>query len=176
MPSAFAFIGGGLLQGIGKGLVLNGVAKRERALRKIEQEGAQKRALELEGVRQEGRRGLLDAGNTAAMERLELNIGSREKLAREAAKSRERLASEATASRQGIAAAANASREGIAVAGNPNREGIASRTDASREWVASIGASSPWRFTRRLAERQMSMSGIICGACFSGRLVSQNTL
>jgi hypothetical protein len=55
MPSALKFIGGGLLSGLGKGLAEQGKAKREAALKRIEQEGAQKRALELEGVRQEAR-------------------------------------------------------------------------------------------------------------------------
>ncbi len=110
MPNALAFIGGGLLSGIGKGLVLDGKAKREAALKKLEQD----RALELEGVRQEGRRGLLDASNTEAMKRLGLNIESRETLAGEATTSRERLASEATTSREKIASEATASREKIA--------------------------------------------------------------
>lgn len=54
MPNALAFIGGGLLEGVGKGLVLDGKQKRERALQKIEQD----RALELEDVKQENRRQL----------------------------------------------------------------------------------------------------------------------
>ncbi len=122
MPSALAFIGGGLLQGFGRGLVLSGKEKRDAALKKLEQDSAQKRALELEGVRQEGRRGLLDAGNTAAAERLELNIGSREKVAGQAASSRERLASEASTSREDIASKGAASRERIGAAANVSRE------------------------------------------------------
>ena len=59
MPSALKFIGGGLLQGAGEGLAKAGKAKREAALEKLKDERAQKRALELEGVRQESRRGLL---------------------------------------------------------------------------------------------------------------------
>ena len=71
MPSALAFIGGGLLEGVGKGLVLTGKQKYERAMKRFEQEGAQKRALELEGVKQEGRRGLLDASTPALTTRRE---------------------------------------------------------------------------------------------------------
>ena len=81
MVSALGFIGGGLLEGIGKGLVETGVAKRERALKAIEQKNRlerdekqmegkakfervladleHKRALERDEVRLEGRRGLL---------------------------------------------------------------------------------------------------------------------
>ncbi len=58
MPSALAFIGGGLLEGVGRGLVLDGKAKREAALKKIEDDRAQKRALELEEAKQENRREL----------------------------------------------------------------------------------------------------------------------
>ncbi len=128
MPSALQFIGGGLLQGVGRGLVLDGKAKRERALKKLDQDRAQKRALELEGVRQEGRRGLLDAGNAAATERLGLNIVSREKVAGQAASSRERLASEATTSREQIASQAAKSRERIGAAANASRERAAKIT------------------------------------------------
>lgn len=110
MPNPLAFIGGGLLTGIGKGIAETGKAKRERVLADLEQ----KDRLELEEVRQEGRRGLLDETNTAAMERLGLNIGSREKVAGEATASRETIASEATTSREDIAAADIASRERIA--------------------------------------------------------------
>lgn len=55
MPSALAFIGGGLLEGVGKGLVESGKAKRERALADL----AHTRALERDEKRLEGRRGLL---------------------------------------------------------------------------------------------------------------------
>ena len=58
MPGLLAFVGGGLLGGLGKGLVMEGKAKREAALKKIEQEGALKRALELEETKQENRREL----------------------------------------------------------------------------------------------------------------------
>ena len=77
MASKLAFIGGGLLEGVGRGLVLSGKQKREEALKRIEQEGADKRMagkeqferlmaefeqenrLELEGVKQGNRQGLL---------------------------------------------------------------------------------------------------------------------
>jgi hypothetical protein len=118
MPSALQFIGGGLLQGIGRGLVLDGKEKRERALADLEHQ----RRLERDEQQLEGRRGLLDASNTAAAERLELNIGSREKVAGQAASSRERLASEATTSREAIASEAAASREKIGTAANVSRE------------------------------------------------------
>lgn len=118
MPSALAFIGGGLLQGVGKGLVLDGKAKRERALADLEHT----RDLERDEKRLEGRRGLLgerlesDRDLAATREagadrRLGLNIDSRETLASEAATSREDVASKATTSREKIAAAANVSRE-----------------------------------------------------------------
>ena len=58
MPGLLAFVGGGLLGGLGKGLAMEGKAKREAALKKIEQEGALKRALELEETKQENRREL----------------------------------------------------------------------------------------------------------------------
>ncbi len=77
MPSKLAFLGGGLLSGIGQGLSETGKAKREAALKKIEQEGA----LERDEKQLEGRRGLLDASNAAANERLDKNITSREDLA-----------------------------------------------------------------------------------------------
>ena len=118
MPSALAFIGGGLLEGVGKGLVLAGKEKRERALADLEHT----RRLERDEKQLEGRRGLLDASNTAASDRLGLNITSREKVAGKATASRERLASEATTSRESIASKATASREGIAAASNISRE------------------------------------------------------
>lgn len=150
MPSALAFIGGGLLEGVGKGLVLDGKAKRERALADLEHE----RRLGLEDVRQEGRRGLLDAGNKAAMERLGLNIESRETLAGEATTSRERLASEATTSREGIASKAAASRERIGTAANISREKIAGvkaeKADTSaaekRFWDIAVEAATEDKF------------------------------
>ena len=108
-------------------------AKRERALAKLEQ----KNRLELEDVRQEGRRGLLDAGNTAAMERLGLDIGSREKLAGEATTSRETLASEATSSREKIASQATTSRERIAAEANISREKIAGINDEKTDTSAA---------------------------------------
>ena len=43
MPSALGFVGGGLLSGIGEGLVETGEAKRERALKAIEQKDRLKR-------------------------------------------------------------------------------------------------------------------------------------
>lgn len=58
MPSALKFIGGGLLQGIGRGLAETGKEKREAALKKLDQDRAQKRALELEEVKQKNRRTL----------------------------------------------------------------------------------------------------------------------
>ena len=58
MPNALAFVGGGLLTGIGKGLVLDGKAKYEAALKELENDRAQKRALELDGVKQTNRREL----------------------------------------------------------------------------------------------------------------------
>jgi hypothetical protein len=122
MPNALAFVGGGLLQGFGRGLVLSGKEKRDAALKRIEDDRAQKRALELEDVRQEGRRGLLDASNTAARERLGLNIASRENVARQATTSREQVASEAATSRQSIASEAATSRERIGAAANVSRE------------------------------------------------------
>ncbi len=115
MPKALAFIGGGLLEGAGKGLVLSGKEKFERALADLEETGKAKRErvlaeleqkdrLELEGVRQEGRRGLLNASNAAATERLGLNIASREKIASEANVSREKIGTAANTSREKIAA------------------------------------------------------------------------
>ena len=55
MPSALAFIGGGLLEGVGKALVLSGKEKRERAHADLEH----KRALERDENKFEFRRGLL---------------------------------------------------------------------------------------------------------------------
>ena len=121
MASKLAFIGGGLLQGIGQGLVLSGKEKRERKLAEIDH----KRDLERDEKQLEGRPGLLDAGNISPNERLGLDIGSRENLAKEATTSRETLASQSTTSRETVAAAANASREGIAAAATASREGIA---------------------------------------------------
>ncbi len=118
MPSALAFIGGGLLEGVGKGLVLAGKEKRERALADLEHT----RRLERDEKQLEGRRGLLDASNTAASDRLGLNITSREKVAGKATASRERLASEATTSREGIASRATESRERIGAEANISRE------------------------------------------------------
>ena len=63
MPSALAFIGGGLLEGIGRGLVLDGKAKREAALEKLEHD----RRLELEAVKQKNRR-LLQTEDRAAQQ------------------------------------------------------------------------------------------------------------
>ncbi len=86
MPSALQFVGGGLLEGVGKGLAEQaretGAAKRERQLKAIEQKNRlerdekqmegkakferlladleHKRTLELEGIKQEGWHGLLD--------------------------------------------------------------------------------------------------------------------
>ena len=79
MPSALAFVGGGLLTGIGRGLAETGKAKREAALAELEMKGAakfkrvladleHKRALELEGVKQEDRIGLLTKQNANALE------------------------------------------------------------------------------------------------------------
>lgn len=73
MPSKLAFIGGGLLEGVGKGLVLDGKAKREAALKKIEQEDAQKRALELEDVKHKNRR-LLQTEDRAAQQKNALEL------------------------------------------------------------------------------------------------------
>lgn len=58
MANALAFIGGGLLQGIGKGLVLDGKEKRERALADLEHT----RKLDRDERQLEGRRGLLGTG------------------------------------------------------------------------------------------------------------------
>ncbi len=138
MANALAFVGGGLLSGIGKGLAEQGAQKRERALKKFDEDNAQKRALELEGVRQEGRSGLLADTNEAASARLETNIDSRETLAMSATESRERLASEATESREGIASKATASRERIGTAANTSRERIA----AAKERAARLKASA----------------------------------
>ncbi len=55
MPSALAFIGGGLLEGVGAGLVESGKEKRERALADLEHA----RNLERDEAKLEGRRGLL---------------------------------------------------------------------------------------------------------------------
>ena len=122
MPSALAFIGGGLLEGVGKGLVLAGKEKREAALKRIEREGAQIFALELEGVRQEGRTGLLgqrlksdralaSQREAGADKRLGVTLGSRADIASRATASQEGIASRAAASRKEIGAAANLSRE-----------------------------------------------------------------
>ena len=97
MPSALAFVGGGLLQGFGKGLVEQaretGKAKRERALEAIEQKNRlerdekrlegkfkfervlteleQKSRLELEGVKQEGRKTLASEATPSGYRRTE---------------------------------------------------------------------------------------------------------
>jgi hypothetical protein len=121
MPSALAFIGGGLLEGVGKGLVESGKEKRKRKLADIEHQ----RTLERDEKQMEGRRGLLgqrlesgrdlfEKRETGATTRLELNIGSREDLAAAATTSREALASQAAKDRASIAAADRASREKIA--------------------------------------------------------------
>ena len=109
MANALAFIGGGLLQGVGKGLVESGKEKRERALADLQH----RRNLERDENKLEGRRGLLDERlrveqklaeerETGAETRLELNLESRERLATEASKERRGLASEATESREGV--------------------------------------------------------------------------
>lgn len=117
MPSALAFIGGGLLEGVGKGLVESGKEKRERALADLEHE----RRLERDDRAFEARRGLLSQSAAGAMKRLGLNIGSRESLAGEASTERRELASEATKSREKIAKITAASREKAAriTAGKP---------------------------------------------------------
>ncbi len=138
MANALAFVGGGLLSGLGKGLAEQGKAKRERALKQFDEDNAQKRALELEGVRQEGRQGLLGTRIAADDERLEKNIESREGVARAATESRETLASEAGQNRADIAAAANKSREAVGTAGNKSREKIA----AAKERAARLKAAS----------------------------------
>ncbi len=75
MASALAFIGGGLLQGVGKGLVESGKEKRERALADLETRLQAQRDERL----QEGREGLLgtriDANETAA-EKADVNAKS----------------------------------------------------------------------------------------------------
>ncbi len=158
MPSALQFIGGGLLEGIGKGLVLDGTAKRERALADLEH----RRALARDEKQLEGRRGLLDAGNIAAMERLGLNIGSREKVAGEATTSRERLASEATTSREKIASEATASREKIAAAGNVSREKIAG--SKAEKTDTSAAAERFWKISVETAtRREIDKEGIPTG-------------
>ena len=124
MPSALQFIGGGLLQGIGKGLVLDGKEKRERALADLEHT----RRLERDEKQLKGRRGLLADTNKAASNRLGQNIESRENVARAATESRETLASEAATSREGIASRATASREKIGAAANRSREKAATIT------------------------------------------------
>ncbi len=58
MASALAFIGGGLLEGVGKGLAETGKQKREAVLKRLEEDRAQERTLELEEVKQKNR-GLL---------------------------------------------------------------------------------------------------------------------
>ncbi len=121
MAKALAFIAGGLLEGVGKGLVERaretGKQKRARALAEL--------AIERDEKQLEGRRGLLDASNTSALERLGLNITSRENVAAAATTSREMLASQATVSRETIASKATASREGIAAEANISREKVA---------------------------------------------------
>lgn len=128
MPSALAFIGGGLLTGIGKGLVKAGEEKRKTALADLEH----KRTLERDEKQLEGRRGLLSERLKSDREifglrekgadtRLKLNLDSRGEVASEATTSRESIASQATSSREDIAAAANISREKTAriAAGKP---------------------------------------------------------
>ncbi len=56
MPIALAFIGGGLLQGVGKGLTEQGKDKRKRALADLEHT----RNLQRDAANQRARRGLLD--------------------------------------------------------------------------------------------------------------------
>ncbi len=88
MPSALAFIGGGLLEGVGKGLVETGKEKRKLALAELDH----KRNLERDDKRLEGRRGLLgqqieaDDARAArtdanAIGRLDLQIGSQKDIA-----------------------------------------------------------------------------------------------
>ena len=128
MPSAFKFIGGGLLTGIGQGLVKAGEEKRKAALADLEQ----KRQAERDEKLLEGRRGLLTQKlksdrdifglrEKGADTRLKLTLDSRGKVASGATSSREDIASQATASREDIAAAANISREKTAriAAGKP---------------------------------------------------------
>ena len=128
MVSKLAFIGGGLLEGVGKGLVLSGKQKREEALKRIEQEGADKRVagkekferlltefeqenrLELEGVKQGNRQGLLG-----------------ERLGREDV--RQILSDEAAGERR-----TEASR---------SAENVAKITAGSRKAVAEIAAGKP---------------------------------
>ena len=118
MASKLAFIGGGLLSGIGQGLVEQGKetgkAKRETALQKFElllKKVEQKNRLEVEGVKQKGRRGLLDASNTAAMERLGLNLGNREDIAAGTNKAAGERRTEASRSAETVANIGAASRE-----------------------------------------------------------------
>ena len=140
MASKLAFIGGGLLEGLGKGLVETGKAKREAALVDLEH----KRGLKRDEKRLEGRRGLLDASNTAAMGRLELNIGSREGLAGKALDQAASLASKATnmgphLCRPFLVEAQPATRHSASQ--------IADMTIGAMGWfwTASPGPGSPWR-------------------------------
>ena len=129
MPNALAFIGGGLLEGIGRGLVEEGKDKRERALADLEHQ----RNLERDEKRLEGQRGLLsqrlesdrdlaEKRETGATKRLNLNLGSQEKLAGQASQERMDLASQATKSRERIAAEDRLSREGISAAEMAHRK------------------------------------------------------
>lgn len=112
MPSALAFIGGGLLEGVGKGIVLEGAEKRRRAREALDR----RHDLELEDRRQSGRRGLLrerlsaedarqETADQRALERLELSLGSRERVAETVAKGAETRLNLNIRSREKIAAA-----------------------------------------------------------------------
>ncbi len=129
MPSALAFIGGGLLEGVGKGLVLEGKAKRERARADLEH----KRGLERDENRLEGRRGLLserlnredvrqEGADKRAGERLNLQLGSRKDISAATNKAASKRSEAEITSREKIAGIAAASRERVATAKASGRD------------------------------------------------------
>ncbi len=139
MPSALGFIGGGLLQGIGKGLAEQGretgKAKRERKLAEL--------ALERDEKQMEGRRGLLDASNAAAMGRLELEIGSRKDIAGATSTAAGERRTEASRSAETVAKIGASSREKVAriAAGKPTKATDTSAAE-KRFWDIAVKAST----------------------------------
>lgn len=135
MPSALGFIGGGLLSGIGKGLVLTGKQKYERAMKRFEQERAQKDALELEGVKQKNRHGLLSQQQMNAMERLGVEIGGR--------KDAETVTNKASGD---IRAEASRSAETVANIGADSREAVANIAAGAKSTSADSSAAEKRAF------------------------------
>lgn len=157
MASELAYLAGGLLAGVGKGVELSGVAQRDAILKRLDQAFQ----IEREGLREASaeRRHKETLGQTAELKRED--IAARKEMTGLLAGSREKVADTAAASRTEAASAASRSRAEAAAKRGDSAVTVAEILAASRLAEAKARGASAQEVAKIEAEAKTEAAEIV---------------